>query len=273
MAKCQVCNKDVALPFTCRYCGGIFCAEHHLPENHNCPGLSRQKELWRELVIYEPQKKSAAQILKVHTRSKKLRRGFHDLFLGSEIRRLLTAILVVFIVMSGTNIVRAFYGDLSIIFTLIAIILGFVLHELAHKYVAIKRGFLASFMFDVRWALISLLTAFLPIKLLATGYVAIIGNVSPRDSGKIAAAGPITNILISLISFTTLRIITFLKFLYIPWILDLLHIIAYVNSWLALFNLLPIPPLDGSKVSGWNIKNWAYLFIASIILLIVTIYY
>jgi len=270
VAKCQVCNKDVALPFICRYCGGIFCAEHHLPENHNCPGLSRQKELWRELVVYEPQKKSTAQVLKLHTRSKKLRKGLHDLFLGSEFRRLLTAIFVVFIVISGTNIIRVFYGDYCIIFILVAVVLGFVVHELAHKYVAIKKGFLASFMFDVRWALISLLTTFLPIKLLATGYVAIIGNVSPRDSGEIAAAGPITNILISLISLVILRIIAL--FLNIPWVFSLLSAITYVNSWLALFNLLPISPLDGSKVLGWNIKNWAYLFVSSIIMLLLATY-
>ncbi len=265
MAKCQVCNKDVALPFTCRYCGGIFCAEHHLPENHNCPGLSRQKELWRELVIYEPQRKTTAQVLKIHTRSKKLRKGLRDLLLGTEIRRLLTAILVVFVVISGTSIVKVFYGDLTPVYVLIAVILGFVVHELAHKYMAIKKGFLAEFMFDARWALISLITAFLPLKLLATGYVAIIGNVGPRDSGKIAAVGPITNILISIIS-VILRL--FLFMFTIPWISSLLWYIININAWLALFNLLPIPPLDGSKVFEWDIKIWAFLFTLSLLLLI-----
>lgn len=268
MAKCQVCGKDVALPFTCRYCGGTFCAEHHLPENHNCPGLSRQKELWRELVIYEPQKKSAAQVLKLHTRSKRLRRRLGDLLLGTELRRMLTAILVIFIVISGVNIVSLFYGDLKPAFILVAIILGFVIHELAHKYVAIKRGFFAEFMFDSRWALISLLTTFLPFKLLATGYVAIIGNVSSRDSGKIAAAGPLTNILISIISLSMYQVLSL--FYYIPIIIVFLNTVAYVNSYLALFNLLPIPPLDGSKVLGWSMKNWAYLFISSIILLLLS---
>lgn len=27
------------LPFRCSYCGGLFCINHHLPENHNCPNL------------------------------------------------------------------------------------------------------------------------------------------------------------------------------------------------------------------------------------------
>ena len=39
MARCDVCGKEVTLPFRCKYCGGTFCAEHRLPENHNCDGL------------------------------------------------------------------------------------------------------------------------------------------------------------------------------------------------------------------------------------------
>ena len=39
MTKCEVCGKEVLMPFKCPYCGGYFCAEHRLPEKHNCPGL------------------------------------------------------------------------------------------------------------------------------------------------------------------------------------------------------------------------------------------
>lgn len=39
MARCEYCGKEVYLPYKCKYCGGIFCAEHHLPENHDCLGL------------------------------------------------------------------------------------------------------------------------------------------------------------------------------------------------------------------------------------------
>ena len=42
MTKCQRCGRDVeGLPYTCRYCGGTFCVDCHLPEEHNCPGLRR----------------------------------------------------------------------------------------------------------------------------------------------------------------------------------------------------------------------------------------
>jgi len=48
MAICDYCGREVALPFKCPYCGGKFCIEHHLPENHECPGLKVFKERLRE---------------------------------------------------------------------------------------------------------------------------------------------------------------------------------------------------------------------------------
>lgn len=42
MAKCDFCDKRIeGLPFTCRGCGGIFCGDHRLPENHNCVRKSK----------------------------------------------------------------------------------------------------------------------------------------------------------------------------------------------------------------------------------------
>lgn len=39
---CKVCGKPVKpLPYTCSYCGEVFCVEHRLPEKHGCAGLSR----------------------------------------------------------------------------------------------------------------------------------------------------------------------------------------------------------------------------------------
>ncbi|WP_129114884.1 rhomboid family intramembrane serine protease [Halegenticoccus tardaugens] len=39
MAECYECGRYENLPYQCRRCGNTFCAEHRLPENHNCPGL------------------------------------------------------------------------------------------------------------------------------------------------------------------------------------------------------------------------------------------
>jgi hypothetical protein len=36
MTECEVCGKDMFMPFQCNFCGGYFCDEHRLPENHDC---------------------------------------------------------------------------------------------------------------------------------------------------------------------------------------------------------------------------------------------
>jgi hypothetical protein len=45
------------MPFTCKFCGESHCADHHLPENHDCIGLEKFKESRGkkpERWIYEP---------------------------------------------------------------------------------------------------------------------------------------------------------------------------------------------------------------------------
>ncbi|CAI48669.1 rhomboid family protease [Natronomonas pharaonis DSM 2160] len=44
MATCDACGEHENMPYNCRHCGGTFCADHRLPENHNCPGL----ESWND---------------------------------------------------------------------------------------------------------------------------------------------------------------------------------------------------------------------------------
>jgi len=39
LPKCEYCGKEVDLPFECKFCGGYFCVEHRLPENHECMHL------------------------------------------------------------------------------------------------------------------------------------------------------------------------------------------------------------------------------------------
>ena len=40
MARCDACGADENMPYQCHRCGQTFCADHRLPENHDCPGLN-----------------------------------------------------------------------------------------------------------------------------------------------------------------------------------------------------------------------------------------
>lgn len=56
MAKCDVCGREEYLPYKCKYCGGTFCAEHRLPEKHNCPGIRKDDEYWNVPVKVKKEK-------------------------------------------------------------------------------------------------------------------------------------------------------------------------------------------------------------------------
>lgn len=57
MADCSECGKD-SMTFTCKYCGEKFCAEHRLPENHDCEKLEQtiQKEKEESLEWFKEKK-------------------------------------------------------------------------------------------------------------------------------------------------------------------------------------------------------------------------
>jgi len=44
MQRCEECGEETSMPYTCNFCGGGFCSEHRLPENHSCEGLSSYEE-------------------------------------------------------------------------------------------------------------------------------------------------------------------------------------------------------------------------------------
>ena len=54
MPKCEFCDKEADLPFRCNFCGGCFCLEHRLPENHACPNLPPKTPLgsWQSKMAY-----------------------------------------------------------------------------------------------------------------------------------------------------------------------------------------------------------------------------
>jgi len=133
------------------------------------------------------------------------------------------------------------------------IVLSVLLHELAHRQVARRLGCYSRFILDPMGLAITLVSAALPVKFLAPGYVGIscpFYRVPRYAEVRIAGAGPLTNLLLSSIA-------VMIRGIYFSHILGDL---ALLNAWLALFNLLPIGPLDGAKVFHSSRQVWLAMF-------------
>jgi hypothetical protein len=47
--ECDYCHKiSDELPYRCKFCGETFCSDHRLPENHECIGLEKYKDVKQE---------------------------------------------------------------------------------------------------------------------------------------------------------------------------------------------------------------------------------
>ncbi len=129
--------------------------------------------------------------------------------------------------------------------------LGFVLHELAHRIVARNYGAQAHFVADVRWLLLSIVIAFAGFFIAAPGAVWHRGYLTNRQSGLISLAGPVTNLVLSVL-FLLFFPIAYLAGLRADWLVSLCAIGVSLNAWLGLFNMIPAGPFDGAKVLAWN---------------------
>ena len=130
---------------------------------------------------------------------------------------------------------------------------GFVLHELSHKFVAERYGYWAEFRMWPMGILIALATSLIGFIFAAPGATYISGlSVSEAQNGKISLAGPLTNVAVALI---------FLPFTFAAGSFELLGFVGFsVNMFLAVFNMLPIMPLDGAKVFKWSKLFWVAVF-------------
>ncbi len=127
--------------------------------------------------------------------------------------------------------------------------LGFLLHELSHKFVAQRYGCVAEFRAWDQMILLALgLAIFVGFIFAAPGAVMISGMVTRRENGIISVAGAMTNYLLGLLFLGV-------GFLY-PFLKPITAIGFGINMWLGLFNMIPFGPLDGLKVFHWNKIVW-----------------
>ncbi|MCX8032813.1 MAG: site-2 protease family protein [Thermoleophilia bacterium] len=159
---------------------------------------------------------------------------------------------------------------LNLFILLPVLLLSMMAHELAHGWVAYRLGdptakIRGRLSLNPIRHLDPLGTAMFVITYLFSGFVfgwAKPIPVSPyyfRDRQKgmaiVGAAGPITNFIIAIVFVLVLR------WLNLPdntWAYAILFLIFQINVVLGLFNLIPIPPLDGSRVLGAFLPRAAY---------------
>ncbi|MEM2099013.1 MAG: AN1-type zinc finger domain-containing protein [Candidatus Bathyarchaeia archaeon] len=255
---CQKCGVETLLPFRCAYCGGQFCSAHRLPENHDCPYLTEARALQRENVsaMFETPRHYEYTVTFRQTQHSKRKIYFS----AKEIVHL--AVATVLIVLLGV-----FSWLYSLVFEeplfvpvvhLISILTAsFFIHEFAHKIVAQLEGLWAEFRLTLWGALLTLITAISPVfKIFAPGAVMISGPLTPKAVLKISAAGPSTNIVLSVV-FLGLAFVT-------PSSLAVSCLFGgFWNSFVAMFNLIPMGLFDGFKIFRVSKRIWMLLFSAA----------
>jgi len=144
----------------------------------------------------------------------------------------------------------------------LGILTAFFIHELSHKFIAQKYGLWAEYRMFPKGLKFALMLGFLtPFVFAAPGAVMFQGDTRDYETGKIAAAGPMANIILA-----TITLIIFLN-LYATPIRAIIGFICLMNAFLATFNLIPYGPLDGIKIVRWNETIWIIMLIISSILL------
>lgn len=129
--------------------------------------------------------------------------------------------------------------------------IGFILHEMAHKFTAMRYGFWAEFRKDNLMLLVAVaMAALVGVVFAAPGATVIYGTYITREqNGKISAAGPAVNLLLCG-AFAALSVLS--GALSLPLLSIVGRVGLQVNAMIAAFNMLPVSVLDGKKVLAWN---------------------
>jgi len=156
-----------------------------------------------------------------------------------------------------------------IVYYLVILLFSIIVHEYAHGYIALRCGdptaqYLGRLTFDPRPHIDPVGSILLPLILVVSNAGFLFGWAKPvpvnpnnfndprLDHVKVAAAGPASNILLAFLFY----LICYAGTIFLPteWFIFIKRLCIYafiINLILAFFNLIPIPPLDGSKILNY----------------------
>ncbi len=149
---------------------------------------------------------------------------------------------------------RAFLAPQSLIIvflmSIVAVSLGFVLHEIGHRFVARRFGCFAEYTMWPTGLILALVVSFFGFVFAAPGAVMIYpgagATLTKRKVGLISITGPAMNLCLALVFLL----------LDMAYPMLLFSLGARINTWLAIFNLIPFGPLDGAKIFRWHKGAW-----------------
>lgn len=158
-----------------------------------------------------------------------------------------------------------FRDPLAFVLVAIPLLYSIIIHELAHGWVADKMGdstarWLGRLSLNPMRHLDPIGTVMLFVFGFGWAKPVPVNFARLRDFRKglifVSAAGITANIILAFIAL-------FLLQLFFPWRIEslntLLYYLAQINIMLAAFNLIPIPPLDGSKIlMGFSSRRFQY---------------
>jgi Zn-dependent protease len=138
-----------------------------------------------------------------------------------------------------------------------AILLAITVHEYAHGWVAWRRGdstaknsgrltFNPVAHFDILGFLMMMIGPFGWAKPVPVNPYHL--DNPRRDMVYVSLAGPAINIIIALIAGYSFRVLNYYNAGINEYVFDFLRMSVNLNLGLSFFNLLPVPPLDGSKI-------------------------
>jgi len=146
----------------------------------------------------------------------------------------------------------------------IIVVFVFLIHQLAHKFVAMRFGCITIYKIWPNGIFFGLILMLIGIPFAAPGVIMIypyffgrwgykVKRLTTTENGIIGLSGPATNIFFAII-------FTFFSG-------QFFNMLTLVNAWIAFFNLLPVPPLTGSKIMEWRIWVWGLMIALSVFII------
>jgi len=181
------------------------------------------------------------------------------------------------------------YMNMIYVFEIIVFLFSAIIHEYMHGWMDLRLGDTTArdagrLSFNPLVHLEWFGSFFLPLILLLTSSPFVFGwakpvpynpnNLKDRRWGdaKVGIAGPLGNLVIALFFGLLLRFLPLFSLAFA----SLLSLIVYINLVLMFFNLVPLPPLDGSKVISaflperakyLSLERYGFIFVIAFVLL------